>query len=76
MQVLCHRCLAVISSTIGISSLCAMAQLWSHSYAALLHARQVTTVRFASVLQLVEYLLLFEYRNLNGVCMQASEQTN
>ena len=76
MQVLCHRCLAVMSSIIGTSSPCAMAQLWSHSCADLFHARQVTTVRFASVLQLVEYLLLFEYCNLNGVCMQASEQTN
>ena len=53
-----------------------MAQLWSHSCADLLHARQVTTVPSASVLRLVEYLLLSEYRGLNGVCMQASEQTN
>lgn len=69
MQVPCHRYLAVIFSIIGTSNPCAMVLLWSHNYADLLHARQVTTTPSASVLQMVEYLLLSEYLQLKwGMC--------
>ena len=73
---LCPHYLVAIFSIIGTSNRCAMAQLWSHSYADLLRARQLTTVPSAFALHMVECLSLSGLSDLNAVCMQVSGLTN
>jgi hypothetical protein len=75
-QVQCPHCLVAIFFITGTSNRCAMAQLWSHSYADLLHARRVTTAPSAFALHMVECMSLSGPSDLNEVCMQASGLTN